>query len=148
MQTLFNIKFKSQLHEFKVQTFGIYIDSNEAKIFECNSAKDFVEKIFTHVSLHLKREVIVNGEEFSWAEIGTPTINDIDKFVIIHDNTAKRYFSPSEVTSEMLQNKDKLAIYIYLYSIAISNAILFKNMKCSLLTATQTDRAGAAAIES
>ncbi|KAJ1556549.1 hypothetical protein HK096_000246, partial [Nowakowskiella sp. JEL0078] len=81
---LFEVTMTPHIREFKGQTSG---QSLEPVKFTGNSVAEIIGNIFSAVSLHLKREVVIGPEsnEFHWSDTENPILEDLGKFLNIYD---------------------------------------------------------------
>lgn len=110
-----------------------------------DSCKEVLDVIWAKVYTWIKREVIVEGDNFHFAEKETPDREEISKFVIFHDKSAKKNYSVSQVTTDILRKfRDKhVHVMIHIYGKAVASKPIHQKMTAAILQPVDRDRAGA-----
>jgi hypothetical protein len=82
---------------------------------------------------------------YEHAEAPKPTVEDIDRFVLLFDTIGKRTYAFAELTTNILvklRGKDCL-LYVHAYGLKLGNSSMHKAMMAQFKPVS-TDRAGAA----
>lgn len=73
-----------------------------------HSCDEVIGAVWTKVSTLIKREVLIDGERFYFADNETPGWDEIGNFVILQDKTAKKNYSISQLNSDVFRKlRDK-----------------------------------------
>jgi hypothetical protein len=105
-------------------------DVNKAKI-SADSLDEILDQMWNEAIKYDLMEVFVSNEKFHGVEKRKPTIEEIDKFLIIQDKTGKRCHDPTELKGALLktfQNK-KVNVLIHVYSTNVSSQKIYNNIK-------------------
>lgn len=110
-----------------------------------DSCKAVLDEIWAKVSSWIKREVIVEGESFRFAEKEVPDRDEIAKFIIFHDKAAKKNYSVGQLTSDVMRKlRDKhVHVMVHIYGKAVSSKSIHQKMTAAILQPVDRDRAGA-----
>lgn len=110
-----------------------------------DSCNDLLDVIWTKVSPWIKREVIVEGDNFRFAEKETPDREEIGKFIIFHDKAGKKNYSVGQLSSDLLRKfRDKhVHVMVHIYGKAVSSKPIYQKMSAAILQPVDRDRAGA-----
>lgn len=110
-----------------------------------DSCQAVLDVLWTKINQWIKREVIVDGDNFRFAEKETPDRDEISKFVIFHDKSAKKNYSVSQLTSDVLRKlRDKhVHVMVHVFGKAVSSKAIHQKMTASILQPVDRDRAGA-----
>lgn len=109
------------------------------------SCEEVLDLIWTKVKPLIKREVIVDGDQFHFAENEEPNRKEIGKFVIFQDKSAKTNYTVSQIKSDVLRKmRDKhVNVMVHVYGTAIASKPIHQKMSAAILQPTDRDRAGA-----
>lgn len=116
---------------------------------ESTIAGETIEEVFEllwSTSLQfIKREALVDGDSFKWAENENPTGSEIDKFVVLQDQTSKKTIPMSQVNLECLRKVrgKQVTVFVYTYGKAICNKAMHTKFSAKLLIPERRDRANA-----
>jgi|LauGreDrversion4_2_1035121.scaffolds.fasta_scaffold520583_1 hypothetical protein len=147
---VYSVKFEVYSREFKGQSSSSSIGS---RIITGNCLESFKEGIWNIARHVLKREVIINfnsSDKYCFSEKETPTYEDLVNFVLIRDCVANRTISIDRLTTGMLvswRHKAGLHLYSHIWSLSISSATIYKEMRKALLDPNGMDRSGAANVD-
>lgn len=110
-----------------------------------DSCKEVLDNIWVKVHAWIKREVVVDGDQFHFAENESPSREEIGTFVIFQDKSAKKNYSVSQLKTEVLQKmRDKhVNVMVHVYGKAIASKPIHTKMTAAILQPTDRDRAGA-----
>lgn len=145
---IFDLTFRVSVRQFKGQSSAPYARSIRAY---GNSVQEFLQNVWNNISGDVHREVIVgdDGVSWQWSQTTIPTFPDMKNFCLFKDLTAKRVTTIEKIRSETLQGwvpNDELVLFVHIYGNVVSSSNIFKSVRDTLLTPTQTDRAGASAV--
>jgi hypothetical protein len=117
VDALYSVKFKVQLREFANQKSGNSMPEINIK---CDNFEDFKSKAWEKIQGFVKRQIIIDGETFQFAEKETEDLNveDLQTFLIIFDETSKRTVSIESISTSTLQgwlDKEGLHFRILFY---------------------------------
>lgn len=109
------------------------------------SSADLLDVIWAKVESWIKREVVVDGDQFLFAENENPSREEIGNFVIFQDKSAKKNYSVSQLNTDVLRKmRDKhINVMVHVYGKAIASKPIHQKMTAALLQPTDRDRAGA-----
>lgn len=115
-----------------------------------NTREEFLDNIWLKVSSIIKREIVVNGDTIAWAENESPTQDEMGKFIVFQDKSAKKTYLVSQIDSEALRKmRDKhVNVMIHIYGRSISSKGVHQKVTAMLLQPADRDRAGAHSIVS
>lgn len=87
----------------------------------------------------------MDGDSFKWAENEKPSNADIDKFIVLQDQTSKKTIPMAQVNLEcMCKVRGKhVNVFVYTYGKAICNKALHTKFSAKLLIPERRDRANA-----
>lgn len=110
-----------------------------------DSVIEVLDNIWSKVKPLIKREILVDGDKFSWAENESPDRSEIGSFIIFHDKAAKRNYQVSQINSDTLRKmRDRhVNVMIHIYGKSISSKAIHAKMSAAILEPSQRDRAGA-----
>lgn len=110
-----------------------------------DSTVEVLDNIWLKAKSLIKREIVVDGEKFSWAETENPERNEIGNFVIFQDKVAKKTYLVSQITADVLRKmrNKHVNVMVHVYGRAISNRTMHVKMTAAILEPAQRDRAGA-----
>lgn len=109
------------------------------------SCADVLDIIWSKVESWVKREILVNGDNFAFADNEAPVRAEIGNFVILHDKAAKKNYSVSQLSTDVLRKmRDKhINVMVHIYGKGIASKAIHQKMSAALLQPTNRDRAGA-----
>lgn len=110
-----------------------------------NTCEEFLENIWLTVSPMIKREILVDGDNISWAVNESPSQDEMEKFVVFQDKSAKKSYLVSQINSDALwkmRNKH-VNVMVHVYGRSISSKAVHQKMTSVLLQPADRDRAGA-----
>lgn len=142
LEVLFRFVAVYQQKEFVGQK-AVHQDIEE--VVGGNTCEEVLDAIWAKVNTWIKTEVIVEGDNFRFAEKEKPDRDDIPKFVILHDKAAKKNYSVSQLTSDILRKfRDKhIHVMIHIYGKDVSSKPIHQKMTAAILQPADRDRAGA-----
>lgn len=139
--TLFVVQVTAFVREFKGQTSGKTIGTWE---FRVSTIEEFRSALWQEVKPHVKREIIMEANEFKWHDNEEPIEADINKFVLFHDKVSKRSTELDSVNTTTLQMWRNRCVYLYIheYSMFVSSKGIFQTVQKQLIQPAVRDRAG------
>lgn len=69
---------------------------------------------------YIKRKVVVDGDNFMWAENENPSRVEIDKFLVLQDQGNKKTFATTQVSVDKMRGK-QVNEFVYTYGKKICN---------------------------
>lgn len=110
-----------------------------------DSCNEVLDTIWTKISQWIRREVMVDGDNFCFAEKETPDREEIAKFVVFHDKSAKKNYSVSQLNSDVMRKfRDKhVHVMVHIYGKAVSSKAIHQKMTAAILQPVDRDIAGA-----
>ncbi len=110
-----------------------------------DSVPEFMDNVWLKAKTLIKREVLVDGDNFSWNENETPERSEIGNFIIFQDKAAKKTFLTSQINSDVLRKmrNKHVNVMVHVYGTAISSKSIHLKMTAAILEPVQRDRAGA-----
>lgn len=126
------------------------LSQSEEEIVSGESSCEILDGIWNKALGPIKREVIVNGQEFEWSENVVPTRGEIGKFVILRDASNRKCFSPDQLNSSLLsrlRGKDVIVL-VHSYGVQLCNKTVHGQFASRLLQPEQRDRANADSTQS
>ncbi|XXQ36925.1 Uncharacterized protein PBTT_06925 [Plasmodiophora brassicae] len=143
---LYHLCFKIIVRDFKGQTSAPSLGTWDVL---CSSYDDLASQMWEKVAGYIRNHVGFgdDGRSPHWSE-EQPTAADLDHFVVVHDESAKRSYPPSRYRNSDVLNHvcgKTLTLYVHRYSLSVTSAAMFKLVSNALLQ-RERDRAGAASI--
>lgn len=110
-----------------------------------NTSQEFLENIWLKVNSIIKREIVVNDESISWAENEIPTQDEMAKFVVFQDKSAKKTYLVSQIDSDSLRKmrNKHVNVMVHIYGRSVSSKSVHQKVTNVLLQPADRDRAGA-----
>lgn len=110
-----------------------------------DSVAEVLDNIWLKAKQIIKREILIDGDKFSWAENETPDRCDIGNFVIFQDKAAKKTFLVSQINSDVLRKirHKHVNVMVHIYGTAIASKSIHVKMTAAILEPAHRDRAGA-----
>ncbi|XP_037040418.1 uncharacterized protein LOC119077338 [Bradysia coprophila] len=110
-----------------------------------DNCQQVLDVIWAKINPWIKREVVVDGDNFRFAEKETPDREEIAKFIIFHDKPGKKNYSVGQMTSDVIRKlRDKhVHVLVHVYGKAISSKGIHQKMTSAILQPVDRDRAGA-----
>ncbi len=110
-----------------------------------SSATEVLDNIWEKVKPMIKREILVDGDTFNWADNEDPDRSEIGNFIIFQDKAAKRSYQDSQIGSDVLRKfrNKHVNVMVHIYGKAISSKAIHVKMTAAILEPSQRDRAGA-----
>lgn len=110
-----------------------------------SSATEVLDNIWSKVKPMIKREIIVDGDKFNWADNENPDRGEIGNFLIFQDKAAKRTYQVSQIGSDVLRKlrNKHVNVMVHIYGKSISSKAIHVKMSAAILEPSQRDRAGA-----
>lgn len=107
--------------------------------------EDVFDLLWSSSLQFIKREALVDGDSFKWAENEKPTGFEIDKFVVLQDQTSKKTIPMAQVNLECLRKVrgKHVNVFVYTYGKAICNKGMHTKFSAKLLIPERRDRANA-----
>lgn len=109
------------------------------------SVSEILDAIWEKGMSLIKREVIVNGEEFQWCENVVPRRDEMGKFITFQDRVARKCYLIEHINSTLLsrlRNKH-LNVMVHVYGRQLCNKSIHAQFTSKLLQPEQRDRANA-----
>lgn len=66
-------------------------------------AGDSTAEVLDNIWEKQKREILVDGDNFTWAEAESPDRSEIGNFIILQDNAAKKNYVISQLNTDVLR---------------------------------------------
>ncbi len=109
------------------------------------SVSEVLDVIWTKVKPWIKREVLIEADKIYFAENENPDRDEIATFVILQDKAAKKNYSVSQLTSDLLRKmRDKhVNVMAHVYGKAIASKTIHAKVSAAILQPVDRDRAGA-----
>lgn len=109
------------------------------------STAEVLDNIWLKAKTLIKREILVDGDNFSWAEKENPDRSEIGNFLIFQDKSAKRNYLVSQINSDVLRKmrSKHVSVMVHIYGTAISSKSIHQKMTAAILEPARRDRAGA-----
>lgn len=110
-----------------------------------DSVTEVLDAIWAKVKPWIKREVLVDVDKFSFAENEDPDRDEIATFVIFQDKAAKKNYSVSQLTADVLRKmRDKhVNVMAHIYGKAVASKSIHSRVSVAILQPVDRDRAGA-----
>lgn len=68
-----------------------------------DSTAEVLDNIWEKIKTLIKREILVDGDKFTWAEAENPDRSEIGNFVILQDKAAKKNYLVSQINTDVLR---------------------------------------------
>lgn len=110
-----------------------------------DTVAEVLNAIWAKVVPWIKREVLVNGDSCSFAENENPGREEMGTFVILQDKAAKKNYSISQLTSDVLRKmRDKhISVMVHVYGKSVASKQIHTKVVAAILQPVDRDRAGA-----
>jgi len=110
-----------------------------------DSTAEVLDKIWERAKTFIKREIVVDGDNFAWAEAESPDRSEMGNFIILQDKAAKKTYLISQLNSDVLRKmrNKHVNVMVHVYGKAISSKAVHVKMTASILQPAKRDRAGA-----
>lgn len=121
------------------------LNEDNEKIISGESVEEIFDALWISALHFIKREVMVDGENFVWAENEKPTQAEIDKFITLQDQGSKKTITTTQVNLDCLRKLrgKRVNVFVYSYGKKICNKTLHTKFAAKLLVPAQRDRANA-----
>lgn len=119
-------------------------EDNQKKIAG-ETLEEFINELWMSAASFIKREVLVNGDNFVWAEAEKPTPAEIDKFIALQDQGTKKVIPMAQVNADCLRKlrEKHVNVFVYSYGKAICNKTMHTQFLAKLILPEKRDRANA-----
>lgn len=119
-------------------------DDNE-KLISGESVEEIFDALWLSSLRFIKREVLVDGDNFIWADNEKPMQAEIDKFVLLQDQGSKKTITMTQVNLECLRKLrgKHVNVFVYSYGKKICNKTFHTKFAAKLLVPEKRDRANA-----
>lgn len=119
-------------------------DDNE-KLIAGESVDQILDVLWSCSLQFIKREALVDGDDFTWAELETPTRPEIDKFLVLQDQGSKKNIPITQVNVDCLRKLrgKHVNVFVYSYGRKICNKAMHTKFSSKLLVPEKRDRANA-----
>lgn len=109
------------------------------------SCTDVLNAIWSKVQSWIRREILVNGDQFTFADNETPARAEIGNFVILYDKSSKKNYSVSQLNTDVLRKmRDKhISVMVHIYGKGVASKAIHQKVSAVLLQPANRDRAGA-----
>lgn len=93
----------------------------------------------------MKRAVIVDGDKISWAQNEVPTEDEMGKFVLFQDKSAKKTYLVSQIEPDELRKmrNKRVNVLVHVYGRSVASKAIHQKLTAALLQPANRDRAGA-----
>ncbi len=121
------------------------LNEDNEKVVNGESVDEIFDALWESALNFIKREVIVDGENFVWAENEKPTRAEIDKFILLQDQGSKKTITTTQINTDCLRKLrgKHVNVFVYSYGKRICNKTLHTKFSAQLLVPAQRDRANA-----
>lgn len=110
-----------------------------------DSCEEVLEGVWQKVKLMIKREILIDGDQITWAENESPQQDEMGKFVVFQDKVAKKTFLISQINSDALRKirNKHVNVMVHIYGRSVSSKSVHQKVSASILQPADRDRAGA-----
>lgn len=117
-------------------------------VLSANSIEEMIEQIWEEARKQVSREVVIHPDKSCSIKNENPTIADIDKFVSINDQIARKVYEPTKLKYETVRgfNKKHIRILIYTYSTNIENSKVWNSVREKIQQLEKKDRSSTQAL--
>lgn len=121
------------------------LNEDNEKIIRGETVEEVFDALWISALHFIKREVMVDDENFIWAENEKPTRAEIDKFIMLQDQGSKKTIITTQVNVDCLRKLrgKHVNVFVYSYGKKICNKTLHTKFSAKLLVPAQRDRANA-----
>lgn len=121
------------------------LNEDNEKTIGGESLEEIIDALWLLSLQFIKREVMMDGENFIWAENEKPIQAEIDKFVMLQDQGSKKTTTMTQVTVDWLRKirGKHVNVFVYTYGKRVFNKTLHTKFSAQLLAPAQRDRANA-----
>lgn len=121
------------------------LNEDNERIVAGETMEEIFEQLWSAAIQYIKREVIVDGDNFTWAEKEKPERSEIEKFIVLQDQTSKKTIPVVQVNLECLRKirGKHVNIFVYTYGKVICNKAMHTKFSAKLLIPEIRDRANA-----
>lgn len=126
------------------------LSTEEAIVVTGESVAEILSTIWTRSVPMIKREVVMDNEEFAWSENPTPTLDDIGNFIILQDRVARKAYTIDQLTSTLLTRlrHKHINVMVHVYGKQLCSKTVHGHFVSKLLQPEQRDRANADSTQS
>ncbi|KAG4065357.1 hypothetical protein HA402_005592 [Bradysia odoriphaga] len=106
---------------------------------------EILDQLWSVALQFIKREVIVDGDNIIWAENENPGRTEMDKFIVLQDQTSKKTTPVAQVNLESMRKVrgKHVNVFVYTYGKVICNKAMHTKFSAKLLVPERRDRANA-----
>ncbi len=139
---LFCIVAHFQLKEFVGQKA---VNQETQEEISGNTPEEVLDNIWLKVSPIIKREIVINDDNITWAENETPIQDEMGKFIVFQDKSAKKTYLVSQIDSDALRKmrNKHVNVMVHTYGRSVSSKSVHQKVTAMLLQPANRDRAGA-----
>lgn len=121
------------------------LNEDNQKIIAGETLDEIVGGLWNSAVPFIKREVMVAGDNFVWAESENPTQAEIDKFVTLQEQGSRKVLTMSQVNVDCVRKLrgKNVNVFVYSYGKKICNKTNHTKFSAQLLVPEKRDRANA-----